>query len=194
MRMKPIITGITAIALAVFMTGAVSAHGSGHWGRGGWWYYDDNNNGNTNTTMMATRFRAMMNGGTEIPAVTTAMRGSFSINARDTSTSFPYSLNIRNGSAVTEAHLHCALPGQNGPAIAYVLGNAPGGLDLMKFSMNSSVRAANLLPAASTCPTPISNLSDLLTAMRNGQIYVNVHTAAHPDGEIRGWLMPVGSF
>jgi CHRD domain len=37
----------------------------------------------------------------------------------------------------------------------------------------------------------ISALSaDQVTAIKTGNAYVNIHTAAHPDGEIRGQLVP----
>jgi hypothetical protein len=31
-------------------------------------------------------------------------------------------------------------------------------------------------------------LTDLVTAMRNGEIYVNIHTEQNPNGEIRGQI------
>ena len=37
-----------------------------------------------------------------------------------------------------------------------------------------------------TGPLQGMTLSDLVTQINNGQIYVNVHTTAHPAGEIRG--------
>lgn len=32
-------------------------------------------------------------------------------------------------------------------------------------------------------------LDDLVVALDSGEIYVNVHTATHPDGEIRGQII-----
>jgi hypothetical protein len=32
-------------------------------------------------------------------------------------------------------------------------------------------------------------LEDLVAAMDSGETYVNVHTAEHPDGEIRGQII-----
>ena len=43
---------------------------------------------------------------------------------------------------------------------------------------------------SATCPEEITNLVDLVDAMFNGNIYVNVHTVANPDGEVRGQLFP----
>jgi hypothetical protein len=33
-------------------------------------------------------------------------------------------------------------------------------------------------------------LADLISAINNGDTYVNVHTQTHPDGEIRGQVQP----
>ncbi|HEX9320215.1 MAG TPA: CHRD domain-containing protein [Nitrososphaeraceae archaeon] len=37
------------------------------------------------------------------------------------------------------------------------------------------------------------SLTDLKTAMANGDTYVNVHTKNHPDGEIRGQIKLKGA-
>jgi hypothetical protein len=38
-------------------------------------------------------------------------------------------------------------------------------------------------------PMEGKTLEDLVTAMDSGQTYVNIHTAQHPDGEIRGQII-----
>ena len=41
---------------------------------------------------------------------------------------------------------------------------------------------------------PGVSFDSLLTLMRLGRTYVNVHTTANPDGEIRGQIEPVSTF
>jgi hypothetical protein len=55
---------------------------------------------------------------------------------------------------------------------------------------NATATDANVMPpaAGSTCPHVINNLRDLANAIRQGDAYVNVHSVAHPGGEIRGQL------
>ena len=38
-------------------------------------------------------------------------------------------------------------------------------------------------------PMQGKTIQDLVAAMDAGQIYVNVHTSEHPDGEIRGQII-----
>jgi CHRD domain len=35
----------------------------------------------------------------------------------------------------------------------------------------------------------VSTLADLASALDSGEIYVNIHADAHPDGEIRGQII-----
>jgi hypothetical protein len=42
-------------------------------------------------------------------------------------------------------------------------------------------------------PMAGKQLSDLATAMNNGETYVNIHTEANPNGEIRGQIMSSSS-
>lgn len=80
---------------------------------------------------------------------------------------------IINGLTATAAHIHDAFAGRNGPVLV-PLDQDP--LDANRFT----VRAASMLDAAGV---------DRLLA---GALYVNVHTAAVPAGQIRGQIVPDG--
>jgi hypothetical protein len=41
---------------------------------------------------------------------------------------------------------------------------------------------------AAQCPIAVATLADLITLIRSGDAYVNVHTTANPLGAIRGQL------
>src|SRR5688572_25552460 len=67
----------------------------------------------------------------------------------------------------TAAHIHKGAPGVAGPPIIPLpLGN----------------------PISGTLSLDAQNVADLLA----GLLYVNIHTAPHPDGEIRGQILPGG--
>jgi hypothetical protein len=47
----------------------------------------------------------------------------------------------------------------------------------------------NLSDSSLKGPMEGKTLGDLVAAMDSGETYVNVHTAEHPDGEIRGQII-----
>ena len=72
------------------------------------------------------------------------------------------------GIAGTAAHIHEAAPGTNGPVI----------IPLTKDGDTYTVPAGAKLTDAQ------------FASFQAGKLYVNVHTAANPNGEIRGQLKP----
>jgi hypothetical protein len=131
----------------------------------------------------------------------------FKIESDDSS--FDYKLIASNIENITQAHIHCGVPGMNGPIVVWLypspLSTAalPGGAGrhdgvLAEGTVESSV-AAHVRPAASSaaCPGGIASFADVLAKMRAGNAYVNVHTndgvaptntgpGDFPGGEIRG--------
>ncbi|HSH31783.1 MAG TPA: CHRD domain-containing protein, partial [Candidatus Saccharimonadales bacterium] len=101
-----------------------------------------------------------------------------------------FDLRAQDAEAVTAAHLHCAPVGQNGPVIAFLFGNVPGGFNVDGQLAAFRLTDANILPAGTQCNPAVTNITDLTAAIAAGNIYVNVHTVAHPNGEIRGQLRP----
>ena len=105
-----------------------------------------------------------------------------------------FRLNVEDGVAVTMAHLHCAPTGVNGPVVAFLFGMVPGGFDvdgrLAKFTLkDANITAITPHPdCMTTIGMDITSIADLAQAVRAGKIYANVHTVAHPSGEIRGQL------
>lgn len=110
-------------------------------------------------------FEAFLNGDQETPPVTTTAIGSAvgSINA--TLDSVTYYVTY-NGITPTAAHFHAAAPGVAGPVIVPLVASATPKLYTAKVPMTPA-QAALLL---------------------NGNVYVNIHTAANPGGEIRGQM------
>ena len=140
----------------------------------------------------ARSFEADLTGAQEVPAVTTETEGEITVRFNHERTEAKFRLIVEDGVAVTMAHFHCAPAGVNGPVVAFLFGNVPGGFDvdgrLAKFTLtnaNITAVAANCVP---TIGRQITNLADLAKAMQEGLIYANVHTIAHPGGEIRGQI------
>lgn len=136
-------------------------------------------------------FEARLTGAEEVPPVVTDTTGKAEIVFNDDETKAEYELDVEKGVRVTQSHIHCAPKGVNGPVVVFLAGFHNRGWDVDgSWIENATVTDANVIPpaAGSTCPHVINNLRDLAHAMRQGDTYVNVHTIAHPGGEVRGQL------
>jgi hypothetical protein len=103
-----------------------------------------------------------LNGDSEVPPVTTLATGTVQITVRSDHT-VSGSIKI-SGMAPTVAHIHEAAAGKNGPPI----------ITLTKTASDSFA-----VP-------PDAELTDAqYTSYLAGNLYVNVHSELHPNGEIR---------
>jgi hypothetical protein len=114
-------------------------------------------------------YAASLNGAAETPPNTSTGAGTAKINLDTTAKTVSWTLTYS---------------GLSGPAVAaHFHGPAPAG------------KAAGVeVPVIGPFASPIAgtaSLSDTQAAeLRAGQWYLNVHTAAHPAGEIRGQVLP----
>jgi hypothetical protein len=120
-------------------------------------------------------------------------------------TSVDYQLIASNIENVTQAHIHCAPAGANGPIVMWLypspsetVARPPGA------GRHDGVLAAGTFTAANVivrspgdCPGGVADFEALLNRIREGNAYVNVHTndgvapanqgpGDFPGGEIRG--------
>lgn len=79
----------------------------------------------------------------------------------------------------TMMHLHNAAEGANGPVVANLTPS------IVNDRVNQVVRAEDIVGPLASAANPILAL---INEMAAGRIYVNVHTAANPGGELRGQL------
>jgi hypothetical protein len=85
------------------------------------------------------------------------------------------------------AHLHCAPAGENGAtAVTLTLRkrSEPSGVLILQRLGNADVAAIRCSSGAR-----LSNLASLFAALRRGEVYLNIRSAAHPAGELRGQLL-----
>ena len=81
------------------------------------------------------------------------------------------------GGPVTGAHLHLGQAGSNGPVV----------LDLGAGLGPSEIRV-DAVAADLVGPLAGRDLLALVNELAAGNVYVNLHTARYPDGELRGQL------
>jgi glucose/arabinose dehydrogenase len=139
------------------------------------------------------KFEVELSGDEEVPPVMTETTGKFEIEFNDDFTEADFELEVEDGMAITQAHLHCAPAGTNGPIVVFLFGFIPGGFDvdgeLAKFTLTDANVAAVGASCVPTIGMEIENLADLAQAIQDGNIYVNVHSVANPGGEVRGQLL-----
>jgi hypothetical protein len=117
-----------------------------------------------------TTFTADLKGPTEVPANTTGGTGTATVTLDP---------------ATRKITWNVTFSGLTGPAtVAHIHGPAPVG-------KNAGVLVW-LVPKGKPVHSPISGSATLTAAqvsdLTSGQLYINVHTKAHPAGEIRGQL------
>lgn len=93
-----------------------------------------------------------------------------------------YEVNVTDMDKVDAAHIHFAEAGKNGPVVLTLFKGGP------TEQVNGTVGEANVTAANLEGPMKGKSVMDLVTAIKNGTTYVNVHTTDFPNGEIRGQL------
>lgn len=108
-----------------------------------------------------------LTGAEEVPSVTTSATGTGEITvSADRVVSGTV---VVNGMQPTVAHIHAGAPGQNGPPI---------------ITLNKSGSNTFVIPTGAT-------LSEAQKSeYKAGNLYLNVHSASYPNGEIRAQLKP----
>lgn len=131
---------------------------------------------------------------TPSPGVTTQTTGDVQVRVAEDLSSFAFVLNVNNGAGVTQAHLHCGRPGENGPVIVFLSPLNEGGQDVNGLLAEGTRTNANIEAGAEACEAligrPVRNIASLTAAAFEGLIYANVHSLANPAGEVRGQLIP----
>lgn len=132
---------------------------------------------------------ANLAGENEIPAVDTAGRGHAVVTLGRGGQSIDFRLSVTSLDQITQAHIHCGEANVNGPVVAFLFGLVSGGVTLNGILANGTVSEDDIIPRASC---GVTDLDSLLREIRRGAAYINVHTIAHPGGEIRGQIVPPG--
>jgi Cu/Zn superoxide dismutase len=114
---------------------------------------------------------AMLSGAQEVPAVATMATGfaTFAISKDNRMLHWNVTTTGLSG-MITAAHLHEGMMGMNGGVVE----------DLSTTITANGKSISGMMPITSTT---------LIAQLKAGTIYINVHTAANPSGEIRGQLM-----
>src|SRR6478672_7545144 len=131
------------------------------------------------------KYRAKLDGNNEVPPLNTTSEGV--INFKTKSDILTWKMNLTGISGLTGAHIHQGQAGENGKPVVDLLK-----VSKQKDTANVILMRGNVTDSSLTGPMAGQTIADLKTAMANGNAYVDVATASHPDGEIRGQIKMKG--
>jgi hypothetical protein len=127
----------------------------------------------TTGMVSAQDFTATISRSQAVPSIPESA-GTATLTLSDDGTELLYDISVQGIPAVTAAHFHSAAAGQNGGVAFPLAGEIVGDAWV-------SSGAWTEIPA------------DMADAIRNGGIYINVHTADYPGGEVRGQVLGAGT-
>jgi hypothetical protein len=150
---------------------------------------DDDDDG----TGTDTEFEATLTGGNEVPAITTPATGSATVTIDGAQ--IVYRVDVQNLTNAVVAHIHVGTETEAGPVRMNLCGiGLPDGVPACESGTGVLVESTN-------STTQVITFDSLVSAIRAGNAYVNVHTSDgaeptntgpgdFPGGEIRGQLTP----
>ncbi|MFN8490616.1 MAG: S8 family serine peptidase [Caldilineaceae bacterium] len=122
-------------------------------------------------------------GANETPPVATGTTGSFTVNYDAALNELRFSVTVvpttTTPITVTAAHIHVGPEGVAGPVIRDLVANA--NLSVPRLVTDSLTFSGGVSPSLT-----VSEVNEMLA----NQLYINVHTTVHPNGEIRGQILP----
>jgi len=147
------------------------------------------------TVAKADQIGALLAGYEESPAVSTTGRGEFTATIDGDVILYTETYSGLQGT-VTQSHIHVGQLSVNGSVVIFLCQTAanpdPTGLAPecpQEGTVTGTITAANVI-AGSMAPQQLAagDLAAVLTAIRAGAAYANVHTNLSPGGEIRGQI------
>ncbi|HEU4995583.1 MAG TPA: CHRD domain-containing protein [Gemmatimonadaceae bacterium] len=139
-------------------------------------------------------FTTALAGANEKPnAVTTTAAGTTNLTIVDTNTIRVQTL-VSAIDSVTVAHIHAGDPSIAGPIMVFLVGpfsatqlvaRGPGGTS----TLNGVLSHVDIVRGITNF-SGLFTFDSLMTRIKAGTAYANVHTRKNPGGEIRGQLLP----
>jgi hypothetical protein len=148
----------------------------------------------------AEQIGALLTGYEESPSVSTTGTGEFTATIAPNGKAILYSETYSGlQGTVTQSHIHVGQLGVNGSIVIFLCQTAtnpdPTGLAPpcpQEGSVTGTITAANVIAGATASQQlTAGDLAAVVTAIRAGAAYANVHTNVSPGGEIRGQIRTI---
>lgn len=139
---------------------------------------------NTQTVFAKHEQVASLSGQEEVPPVDTQATGMAEFTpVMPTNETVDFNVNATDIEGVTAGHIHQGATGENGEVV----------VTLFSFDTPQNMVSENGTITADMLAGPMEGMTvaDLITAMKDGNTYVNIHTEQNPNGEIRGQIMGI---
>ena len=127
--------------------------------------------------------RTHLSGDEVVPPVDTNAQGQAKFQLNKAGDELSFKLNVANIEDVIGAHIHKAPAGENGPIVVFLFGNP----FTDPVTINGTL-AEGTITATDVIGPIAGDFDALLTAMRESNTYVQVHTEENVSGEIRGQI------
>lgn len=128
-------------------------------------------------------FEASLSGNEEVPPVQTKAKGKAKLQFGKEEDRMTYTLVISNIQDVTAASIQKGKKGENGPPVINLF-NEP-----KKEDVTGTLYAEGMVePYLFIGPLKGKSVNSLIQAMDAGEVYLNIQTKKHPEGEIRGQI------
>jgi hypothetical protein len=145
-------------------------------------------------------FQADLQGTNEVPAVSSAGQGQFLATVQNNGTEIAWELQYSGLSGPpSQSHIHFGQRFAAGGIVYWLCfttqSDVPANTAVCPASnagtVSGVIRSANVV-AAKGQGIAAGEFEEVLAAIRDGNAYVNMHTASSPAGEIRGQIRPGG--
>jgi hypothetical protein len=129
----------------------------------------------------ATDWRANLTGANEVPSNASTATGTFTAKLDENARTLTWTLKVPSINGATMAHIHSGAAGANGPIVVtlFSAGSPQGFSSIDTYGTARNVDIVGPLAG---------DFASFASALRAGTLYVNVHTAALPAGEIRAQI------
>jgi hypothetical protein len=123
----------------------------------------------------------------EVPPNDSLARGQAVFRVSADGTTIHYRLIVANIQNVTQAHIHLAPAGVNGPIVAWLYPEEPPA-QLIPGRSSGVLAVGTITDADLVGLLAGQTVADLVALIGDDEAYVNVHTTQYPPGEIRGQI------
>lgn len=135
-------------------------------------------------------YSASLTGDEQVPPVETDASGHATFEVSEDGTEVDYEVRVNSICNITQAHIHLGEEGENGPVIVWLYPEEGAEPELIEGRFDGTLVEGTFTEDDFVGPLEGASFEEATGALQDEGAYVNVHTEQHPDGEIRGQIMP----